>query len=92
MKAIVDAIRDFEIMRGTGVKEPALGEASTRVNNRKSIVLLKHVAAGEALTLAHLSIKRPGYGIAPKFYEQLAGRRTLRDLAADDVLKWEDLQ
>jgi len=92
MKAIVEAIRDFEVMRGNGIKRPAESESTTRINNRKSIVLLKPVTAGEPLTFEHLSIKRPGYGIAPKFFDQLAGRTACRDMAADHVLTWEDLQ
>lgn len=92
MKAIVDAVRDFEKMRGNGIKRPSDSEATTRVNNRKSIVLVKSIAAGEPLSFAHLSIKRPGYGIAPKFLEQMAGRVVRKDKSADDVLTWEDLQ
>jgi len=92
MKDIVDAIREFEIMRGSGIKRPAESEKTTRVNNRKSIVLAKAVAAGEPLTIAHLAIKRPGYGIAPKYYAQMLGRVVRKSMAADDVLTWEDLQ
>jgi sialic acid synthase SpsE len=92
MKSIVDATREFEIMRGNGIKRPANSEKTTRINNRKSIVLTRPISAGEPITFAHLSIKRPGYGIAPKHYEQLVGRVVRKDLAADDVLVWEDLQ
>ncbi len=92
MKAIVDAVREFEIMRGNGIKRPADSEKTTRINNRKSIVLVEPIFAGEPLTLAHLAIKRPGYGIAPKFYAQMVGRVVRKDMAADDILTWEDLQ
>jgi N-acetylneuraminate synthase len=78
-------------MFGDGVKQPAAGEAKTRRNNRKSIVLEQDVAAGQALTAAHLAIKRPGTGIAPKHLEELIGRTTRRALAAEEVLSWDDL-
>jgi sialic acid synthase SpsE len=91
MKAIVDGVRLFERMRGDGVKKPAASEATTRRNNRKSVVLERAIGAGEKLTAAHLSVKRPGYGIAPKHVDELVGRVVRRDLAADDVLTWEDL-
>ena len=91
MKAIVDAVRLFERMRGDGVKKPALGEAKTRRNNRKSVVLGRPVRAGAALSAGDLAIRRPGYGIAPKHLEELVGRIVRRDLDADDVLAWEDL-
>lgn len=92
MKAIVDAVRLFEVMRGSSMKRPAESERLTRINNRKSIVLARPIKAGEALTRAHLAIKRPGYGIAPKFYEQVIGKVALKAIAADEVLRWEDLQ
>ena len=92
MGQIVDSIRKFEIMRGSGVKEPAASESKTRINNRKSVILAKPLSAGEEITAGHLSVKRPGYGIAPKFLEQLVGRTAVRDLDADEVLTWNDLQ
>jgi N-acetylneuraminate synthase len=91
MKFIVDAVRQFERMRGDGVKQPAVSEAVTRRNNRKSVVLQRAIRAGERLTREHLAVKRPGYGIAPKHLDELAGRSVSRDLEAEDVLTWEDL-
>ena len=91
MKVIVDAVRQFERMRGDGVKRPAASEEVTRRNNRKSIVMQRAIRAGEPLTAAHLAVKRPGYGIPPKHLDELVGRRARRDLDADEVLIWEDL-
>ncbi len=91
MRAIVDAVREFEIMRGSGIKMPAKAEAGTRVNNRKSVVLCRDVKAGEVIDAQAVDIKRPGYGIEPEFIEQVRGRRAARDLCREDVLTWEDL-
>lgn len=92
MRGIVEAVRSFEVMRGSGVKEPAASEKSTRVNNRKSLVVAHAIKAGETFTAAHLSIKRPGYGIAPKCFDEIVGRIAEKDLAADEVLTWEALR
>jgi sialic acid synthase SpsE len=91
MKWLVDSIRAFEVMRGTGIKRPADSEKTTRVNNRKSLVLACAVRVGERLTADKVKIKRPGYGIQPRFYEQVLGRTAGRDLDADAVLDWSDL-
>lgn len=91
MAALVAAVRRFELMRGDGVKQPAASEAGTRRNNRKSVVLVRPVRAGERLAREHLAVKRPGSGIAPKHLDELVGRAARRDLEADDVLTWEDL-
>lgn len=91
MKWLVDAVRAFEVMRGNGIKRPADSEKTTRANNRKSLVLQQAVKAGERLTADKLAIKRPGYGIEPRFYEQVLGRVVSCDLDADTVLNWMDL-
>ncbi|HSH72695.1 MAG TPA: N-acetylneuraminate synthase family protein [Methylophilaceae bacterium] len=91
MKWLVDAVREFEVMRGDGIKRPAESEKTTRINNRKSVVLAKVVVAGETLSKDHLAVKRPGYGIAPKDLEKVIGRVANKAMDADSVLAWEDL-
>ena len=91
MKWLVNAIREFEVLRGNGIKRPAKSEQSTRINNRKSLVINADVVAGDRITKEVLTIKRPGDGIEPKYYEQILGRGVIRDLDADSVLKWGDL-
>lgn len=92
MLAIVGAVRSFEVMRGDGVKRPAASETTTRINNRKSVVMARGAAAGEPLTAEHLAVKRPGYGIEPKHLQDVIGRRLRETLQADDVLTWDALQ
>lgn len=91
MRWIMEAVRSFELMRGSGVKHPADSERITRINNRKSVVLARPIRAGERLLRADLAIKRPGTGIAPRFYEQVIGRAVRSDMEADAVLTWDDL-
>lgn len=92
MKWLVDAVREFEVMRGSGIKFPANSEKITRINNRKSIVLTRPVIEGDTLTREHLAIKRPGYGIPPKYLDQVIGRSVACTMEADDVLLWEALK
>jgi sialic acid synthase SpsE len=92
MKWLVDAIRAFEIMRGSGIKQPADSEQTTRRNNRKSVVLQRAIKAGDAIAAEDIAVKRPGYGIQPKFYQSLVGRKVKHDLAADAVLDWADIE
>ena len=70
----------------------AESERTTRINNRKSIVLVKAVRAGEKLVRTSLAIKRPGFGIPPKSLEEVIGRVTVRDMKADELLTWKDLK
>jgi N-acetylneuraminate synthase len=91
MKWLVEAIRAFEIMRGSGRKEPAASEATTRLNNRKSVVLQRPLKAGDIISAGDIAVKRPGRGIEPKHFEGLVGRRVARDLEVDSLLQWSDL-
>jgi sialic acid synthase SpsE len=91
MKDIVNHIREFEVMKGDGVKRPAQSESKTRINNRKSIVIIKPVRQGEIITSDNIGIKRPGYGIEPRYFDEVVGRIARKNLVEDDILKWEDI-
>jgi len=91
MKEIVTAIRTFEKMKGNGIKRPADSEALTRVNNRKSIVMNRDLSKGERISKGDIAIKRPGYGLAPKLFDQIVGRTAKSDLPKDDIIQWDDI-
>jgi N-acetylneuraminate synthase len=91
MKEIVDKIREFEIMKGSGAKRPVGKEITNREKNRKSIVAIKPVKKGEVFTLENIDIKRPGHGIAPKYFEKVLGKYAKEDIKDDKILEWWDL-
>lgn len=91
MKCLVEQVRQVEIMLGNGIKMPAESETTTRINNRKSIVAARDIDAGRAIGPDDIEIKRPGYGIAPRFLDSIIGRRVSRMIKEDDVISWTDL-
>lgn len=58
---------------------------------RRSIVARRDLKAGEIITLGDLDYKRPGRGLAPNFGTLLIGRRLGRDILADELISWADL-
>jgi len=72
----------------------AVGEVAYRVSEeeksnyavRKSIFVSKDIKAGEILTPENIRVVRPGYGMSPKFYEEVLGRKALRDLTFGEPL------
>ena len=92
LTGLVDAIRSFEKMRGTGEKKPAATEMVSRRNNRKSLIAARAMVKGEVFGLADLAIKRPGYGIAPKHLHDLIGKRVSAALQPDDVVTWQHVE
>jgi N,N'-diacetyllegionaminate synthase len=91
MKEIVDKIREFELMKGSGAKRPVGKEIINRAKNRKSIVTIKSIKKGERLTLENIDIKRPGHGVEPKYFDTTIGKTASRDIAEDEVLEWSDI-
>lgn len=55
---------------------------------RRSIYIAADVKAGDVLTPDNLRIVRPGFGLAPKHYENLLGRRVNRDLPTGTAIAW----
>lgn len=56
-------------------------EAENRVF-RPSIWVKKDIKKGEALTLENIRVARPGYGLAPRFLEEVLGKTALQDIEA----------
>ena len=91
MKEIVDKIREFELMIGSGSKRPVGKEITNRVKNRKSIVSIKPIKKGENLSFENIDIKRPGHGIEPKYFDSIVNKMAFRDIEEDEVLQWSDI-
>lgn len=89
--ALVRAIRSVESALGDGEKRPMPSEMDTRRVARKSLVAARAIRAGQRLTVDMVASKRPGTGIAPGDLDRALGRAVKRDLAADQVIGWEDL-
>ncbi len=93
LRALVQHVRDVESALGDGVKRGPSPEESREMyaKARRSVVAACDIPSGTTLTREMLTVKRPGFGIAPKFVEALVGRVARRDIEADDVLTWEML-
>lgn len=58
---------------------------------RKSLYIVSEVRAGEILQAHHVRAIRPGYGLAPRFYNAVLGRRARRNLPIGSPVVWDDL-
>jgi N-acetylneuraminate synthase len=59
---------------------------------RRSIYVVRDVAAGDRLTAENIRSIRPGYGLPPKHLPNVLGRRAARDLKRGEPLKLEDVR
>lgn len=89
-KALIQSIRDVEEAIGTGYKlGPAEAEKEMHLKGRRSIMAAAKIQAGTIITKEMLTIKRPGYGIKPKYFELLIGREAKNDIDADSWITWD---
>jgi N-acetylneuraminate synthase len=56
---------------------------------RRSLYCVKEIRKGEVITEEHVRSIRPGYGLAPKFYSQVIGRKAVRRVHIGTPIKWD---
>lgn len=56
---------------------------------RRSLYVSKEMKAGEEFTAANLRAIRPGFGLAPRYYDLLIGRRVSKDVAVGTPVSWD---
>jgi len=56
---------------------------------RRSLIAKRKIPKGKIIERGDLIIKRPGYGIAPKFLEIIIGKAAKKDIEEDDIITWD---
>lgn len=87
-KNMVRDIRDAERAMGKVCYTVTESEMQNR-SFRKSIFVSKDIKKGEKLTKENIRVIRPGYGLKPKYYEQVLGMTALQDLEAGTPLDFK---
>lgn len=59
---------------------------------RRSIYISKDIEPGDILTKENIRIIRPGYGLEPKYYDQLIGKKVNLSIKKGTPLSWELLK
>ena len=60
------------------------------VKFRRSLYFVKNIKAGEVITADAMRSVRPGYGLLPKFLEEIIGKRAQRDVSANTPVEIAD--
>jgi sialic acid synthase SpsE len=89
LKQMVKNIRETEISLGTPIKFMPKSEKNLFKLARKSIIARKDIPKGKVIEKSDLMIKRPGYGIAPKFLDIIIGRAAKENIYEDDIITWD---
>jgi len=59
---------------------------------RRSLYAVQPIRKGETITAENIRSVRPGYGLAPKHYDEVLGRTAACDLAFGEPLQWSCLE
>ena len=59
---------------------------------RRSIFVVKDIKRGEKLTKKNIRRIRPGYGLEPKFFDKVLGKKTKKNLYAGNPLKIQQIK
>jgi N-acetylneuraminate synthase len=87
LKALVQACRTAWDALGT--VDYALTPSEGRGRDvRRSLYVVADIAAGEAFGPANLRSIRPGFGLPPKHYAEVVGRRAARAIKRGEPLDW----
>lgn len=88
-KIICDAAKIGYKMLGSYTK--VVNENEERRNAfQRSIVAARPIKKGEIITCNDIDFKRPGSGIAPKYYRFVIGKEAKRDLNYDEIIQMGD--
>jgi N,N'-diacetyllegionaminate synthase len=93
LKDLVEGVRFIETMQASPVdkNEMAKTKAHLRPVFFRSVVVRKAMKAGQRLEKAEMTTKKPGTGISAELLNDLVGRELAKDVAADQLLREEDL-
>ncbi|MEP7145639.1 MAG: N-acetylneuraminate synthase family protein, partial [bacterium] len=84
-------LKDMEkvfIMIGEFKKKPLPTEDAAIKNARRSLVAKNNIKSGEIIKSEDLTWKRPASGISPKYIDDVIGKKAVKNIIEDDILKW----
>ncbi|MGE0441740.1 MAG: pseudaminic acid synthase [Gemmatimonadales bacterium] len=87
-RELATAVARAQAMIGRPRLGPGTAEEGS-VTFRRSLYVVADVAAGEPLTRANVRSIRPGFGLAPRFADQVWGRRASRAVERGTPVSWD---
>jgi len=86
---MVKAVRDAEAAMGQ-VDYTLSDKKIKRREFSRSLFVVRDIKKGEKLTKDNIRSIRPGYGLAPKYYDKILGKTAIFDMKKGKPLEWKD--
>ncbi len=87
-KKMVDSVRLTESLMGKVDYEMTPKKMKSREFSR-SLFVVKDVKKGDVITELNMRSVRPGFGLHPKYYNQVIGKKILKDINKGTPLNWD---
>ncbi|MDX1718634.1 MAG: pseudaminic acid synthase [Salegentibacter mishustinae] len=85
---MVKAVREAE--KAIGKVDYSLTEKQKKGREfSRSLYVVQDIAKGETITNDNVKSKRPGFGLHPKFYKEIIGKKAIKDLVKGTATKIE---
>jgi len=91
LKELCDSAKDAWLSIGNAGFELKSAEKAS-VKHRRSIYVVKDIKAGEQLTESNIRRIRPGFGLAPKYYDEVIGKLSKVDISFGTALRWDHIK
>jgi pseudaminic acid synthase len=89
MKLLVkESIKAYQALGYSKYGVSSEAERKTR-EHRRSIYAILNIKEGDIFTEENIKVIRPGYGLEPKYYQELIGKTSKLDINAGTPLKFE---
>lgn len=88
---MVDQVREVEKAMGK-VSYGVSKQEETNACFRRSLFVVKDIAAGEKLTQENIRSIRPAYGLKPKYYKEVLGKTAKHEIRRGTPLSFEDIE
>jgi N-acetylneuraminate synthase len=59
---------------------------------RRSLYFIKNIQKGELITEEHVKSIRPGFGLAPKHFEEILGKEVSESIKSGTAVSWKQIK
>lgn len=87
LRQMIQSIRNIEVALGNGKKEPSESERKNIDIVRKSIVARRNIEKGDLYSEENLTVKRPGTGISPMYWNEILGKASNKKYKMDEMIE-----
>jgi len=83
----ITSIRNTSLLLGSKNKIITMSEKENLLLVRKSIVASKKILKGERFSINNITLKRPAFGLSPKYWNKLIGKKSKKNYKEDEFIK-----